>query len=183
MNLLDAVNLILRKIGEIPVTSVDEQYPTLPLALAALDESRKAVLSEGYWFNTFYEAVLQPNTDGEVRTPPETIKFFPADPAYVYAGAFIRRPDGSRDLGVPVKGRLVVDMPFEDLPETVRNVVAYSAAYNTYLADIGPDSTLAELAAQRDGYLRQLNGDHTTSRKHNSRQRKQVLRYYQSLRT
>ena len=42
MDQLEAVNLILRRMGEVPVTSVDEQYPTLALIIPALRSSAYA---------------------------------------------------------------------------------------------------------------------------------------------
>jgi hypothetical protein len=184
MTLLEAVNLILRKIGEIPVTSVDEQYSTIPLALAALEEARVRLLSEGYWFNTFYEHTLQPDTDGKVKVPADCLKFFPADDQHTWVGRGVRMTDtGSLFVNAPVPGRLIIDIPFEELNQVAQYAVAYTAAYDTYVADVGPDDVSKDLAARVVEFVEQMNGDHTVSRKQNSRQRKQVQRWRQSLRT
>lgn len=184
MTLLEAVNLILRKLGEIEVSSVDENYPTLPYALAALTEARKTMLGEGYWFNTFYEHTLQPDVDGYVNVPADCSKFFPADGKFAFTGTAIAlQGTGSLQVGEPVLGRMIVDKDFETLPEMARFAVAYTAAASTYLGDIGPDATHAELESLRDYYLNQINGDHTTSRKLNSRNRKQQLRWRMALTT
>lgn len=184
MTLLEAVNLVLRKIGEIPVTSVDEQYSTLTIALPALDEARVRLLSEGYWFNTFYKYILAPTITGESLTPTDCLKFFPAEDRFSWIGQRVRKTDdGNIIVGESVEGRLIVDLPFEDLPEVCQYAVAYSAAYDTYVADIGDDDIAKNLAARRDEFLEQLNGDHTVSRKQNSRGRKQVQRWRQALRT
>lgn len=181
---LGAVNLILRKLGEIPVTSIDEPYPTLAIALPALDEAQVTVLSEGYWFNTFYKAQLQPTLTGEVPTPLDCIKFFPDDARFVFAGSRIRDAGtGSMFVGETVKGRMVLNMPFEELPQVARYAIAYWAAATCYLSDIGPDDTYADITRNRDQYVYQLSGDHTTSRKHNSRERKQVMRWRRALST
>jgi hypothetical protein len=184
MLLLDAINLILRKIGEIPVTSVDEQYSTLTIALPALDEARVRLLSEGYWFNTYYKHSLAPDTEGRVETPADCLKFFPEEPRFSWIGKCVRLTDtGDQFVNETVNGRLIIDIPFEELPEVCQYAVAYSAAYDTYVSDIGDDDIAKNLAARRDEFLEQLNGDHTISRKQNSRERKQVARWRRALRT
>lgn len=184
MNLLEAVNLVLRKIGEIPVTSIDEQYSTLTIALPALEEARIRLLSEGYWFNTYYEHTLQPEVDGTVPVPEDTLKFFPAGDTYTWVGRSVRMTDtGSTFVGTSVPGRLILDVPFEDLPEVAQYAIAYTAAYDTYVSDIGTDDVAKDLLARVGEFVRQMNGDHTVSRKQNSRTRKQVQRWRQSLRT
>jgi hypothetical protein len=184
MTLLEAVNLVLRKIGEIPVTSVDEQYSTLTIALPALEEARVRLLSEGYWFNTFYSYQLAPTVTGEALTPADCLKFFPQDDRFSWIGERVRMTeDGSVFVNAVVVGRLIIDIPFEQLPEVCQYAIAYSAAYDTYVSDIGDDDIAKNLGARRDEFLEQLNGDHTVSRNQNSRTRKQVLRWRRALRT
>lgn len=182
MDTLDAVNLILRKIGEIPVTRIDEQYPTLAIALPALEEARIAILSEGYWFNTFYKHILQPDVNGEVPVPLGCLKFFPDDPKFTWVGDRVVLQDtGSLIIGEEVPGRLINDVAFDSLPEVAQYAIAYQAAYDTYLGDIGPDATLETLNLKRQQYLEQIGGDHTTTRQHNSKTRKQQQRWRQQL--
>lgn len=184
MDLLGAVNLVLRKIGEIPVTSIDEQYPTLAIVLPAMEEARVKLLSEGYWFNTYYKHVLVPNTHGEVKTPLNTLKFFPDEAKHKWVGKRIADTDtGSIFVNENVQGRLVIDVPFEELNEIAQYAVAYTVAHTTYLSDIGDDDICKKLERTRDEYIMQVNGDHTIQRKQNSRQKKQVMRWRQSLRT
>ena len=178
MELLDAVNLVLRKIGEIPVTSVDEQYPTLTIVLPALAEARVKMLSEGYWFNSYYKHVLQPMPDGQVLLPANCLKFFPKEARHKFTGSRIADTDtGSIFVKEPVEGRLIIDIPFDDLSEITQYAIAYGAAYETYLSDIGNDDICKKLEETRDEYVMQLNGDHTVSRKQNSGKKKQVMRW------
>ena len=184
MDLLKAVNLVLRKIGEIPVTSIDEQYPTLTIVLPALEEARIRLLSEGYWFNTYYAHTLQPDVTGRVSLPLNCLKFFPAEERHKFTGVGIADTDtGSVFINEPVTGRLIVDIPFENLVEVMQYAVAYSAAHDTYLSDIGDDDICRKLEQRRDEFLEQVNGDHTVSRKQNSRKRKQQMRWRHSLTT
>lgn len=181
---LGAVNLILRKLGEIPVTNIDEPYPTLAVALPALDEAQVTVLSEGYWFNTFYGTTLQPLTDGRVLVPLDCLKFFPEEARFAFTGTQIRDSETANEfLFEPVKGRLIVNMTFEQLPQVARYAIAYMAAADVYRNDIGPDETYMDISTYRDRFVEQLNGDHTVSRKQNSRNRKQFERLRLQLRT
>ena len=181
---LGAVNLILRKLGEIPVTNIDEPYPTLAVALPALDEAQVTVLSEGYWFNTYYGTTLQPLTDGRVLVPLDCLKFFPDEAEFTFTGTQIRDSATADEfLFKPVKGRLVLNMDFEQLPQVARYAIAYTAAADVYRNDIGPDETYVDISGYRDRFIQQLNGDHTVSRKQNSRNRKQFERFRRALYT
>lgn len=184
MDQLEAVNLVLRKIGEIPVTSVDEQYPTLTIVLPALEEARVRLLSEGYWFNTYYKHTISPMPNGEVILPSNCLKFFPKEARHKFTGKRIADTDtGSIYVDEAVEGRMIIDVPFTDLVEVMQYAVAYQAAYDTYVSDIGKDDVAADLLLRCSEYLEQVNGDHTISRKQNSRKRKQVTRWRQSLST
>lgn len=184
MDLLGAVNLVLRKIGEIPVTSIDEQYPTLALILPAMEEARIKLLSEGYWFNTYYKHTIKQTPNGEVVCPLNTLKFFPEEARHKWVGRRIADTDtGSIFVNEDVTGRIIIDIPFEDLNEVAQYAVAYTVAHATYLSDIGNDDICQKLEVTRDEYIGQVNGDHTVQRKQNSRERKQVMRWRRSLRT
>ena len=184
MKLLQAVNLILRKLGEIEVPSIDEPYPTLAVVLPALDESRQTVLKEGWWFNTLQDWDAVPGENGEVELPDNTLMFYPDDPKYVFEGQFIVMADNhSPVIATSVRGRLVVDKEFERLPFTCAMAVTYSAAVDTYISDIGPDKTSETLEATRMEYLMTLSAEHTRSRKRNSTRKKAFQRWKHSLRT
>ena len=63
MKLLDAVNLILPKLGEHRVTSVDNKHPTLAIILPEIENELKKLLARGWWFNEFdYKAY--PDSEG-----------------------------------------------------------------------------------------------------------------------
>lgn len=179
---LDAVNLIIRALGENPVPSLDIQYPTLSIAVPALEEARLEVLREGWWFNTLENVTLLPDVDGVIVLPEGTIMFYPDCPDYVFDGAAIRRADdGTLVHGTPMLGRLILDKPFEDIPLSARYAIAYHAAHSAYVNDNGEDTTSQRLMVARDRYVLSLSGDHTRSRKANSRRSKIVQRWYHSL--
>lgn len=184
MRLLTAVNTILRKLGEIDVPSVDEAYPTLAVVLPALEEARTAVLKEGWWFNTLHDWDAAPTPTGEVELPANTLMFYPEDPQYVFEGQVIVMADNHDPfIGRAVRGKLIVDKEFERLPYTAAMAVTYTAAVETYVADIGPDKTSEKLEASMRGYLMTLSAEHTRSRKQNSTHKKAFQRWKRSLHT
>jgi len=181
---LDAVNLILRKLGEPPIISLDVQYPTLDLVGPALDDSRLDLLVEGWWFNTFSPTVLMPDPEGRVPVPPDTLVFSPDDPEkFLWAGAYIVLPDGSQIVGESVPGSRVVDMPFEAMPTSARSAVAHFAALNVYGSDVGIDDIYGGIQELYQIAYRELSRTHTRQRKFSMRRKLQYRRWQHMLRS
>lgn len=180
---LDAVNLILRKLGEPPIGSLDTQYPTLDLVLPALEEARVGLLSEGWWFNTFDPTTLSPNPQGIVPVPPDTLAFYPTDPKYIYAGTFMRLRDGTIEIGESIEGRRVVDIEFQHLPQVVRHCIAYYACMHVYAADVGLDDIWQGIQGEYIAAYREVSGMHTRQRQLNSRTKRQYQRWKRMLYT
>ena len=65
MKLLDAVNLVLPKLGERPVTSLEVKHPTLAVLLPIIEQTQVNTLQRGWWFNE-YEYTAYPNAQGEI---------------------------------------------------------------------------------------------------------------------
>lgn len=184
MRLLTAVNTILRKLGEIDVPSLDEPYPTLAVVLPALEEARTTVLKEGWWFNTLHNWDATPSPSGEVELPANTLMFYPDDPKYVFEGQFVVMADNHEPIiSRTVRGKLIIDKDFERLPYTAAMAVTYTAAVETYTADIGPDKTSEKLDSTRIEFLMTLSAEHTRSRKQNTTHKRAFQRWKRSLYT
>ena len=63
---LEAVNVLLSNIGQVPVTSLDRPNPAVQLAEGILEEVNHAVQQEGWVFNT------ECSSDGCITLPVET---------------------------------------------------------------------------------------------------------------
>jgi len=173
LTLLGAVNLILRELGETPVTSVDETYPTLAQILPALEDARRTILAEGWWFNSFDDFTASPLPTGEVILSEDTLAFYPEDvEKFTWAGRYVRvTSTGSKVVGAPVRGRIVLDMPFDELPESIRYLVVYRCAYEVYVADFGEDSTARVIAAKMASAYEAARAVHIRQRKLTLRKR------------
>lgn len=184
MDQLEAVNLILRRMGEVPVTSVDEQYPTLALIIPALEEQRLRLLNESWWFNTYDKVTYSPALDGTVVIPEAVLVFYPDQPEkYAYTGRYVvDATNGSTVINVAVTGRSVLNIAYADLPAAVRYCITYKAAYDSYVNDFGPDKT-ADVLLQEYGYwYGELSRQHTRQRKANTRTKPHYQRYLNQLR-
>jgi len=183
LNKTDAVNLVLRSIGENPVASLDIQYPTLDIIIPALEEATHEVLTEGWWFNTRYAVTLQPSVSGDTVVPEATIAFYPEDESITFEGTrFVYKDTGDALVNTPVKGKLVTSMAFENCPSTARYAIAYLTAYQVYVSDSGADQSAATLLERYAGYIQQLSAAHTRSQNFNSYRRKTVAKWRANLR-
>lgn len=150
MLLLDAVNEILPKLGEHPVTSLDSKSPTLGVILPEIDAQIDQICQNGWWFNTF-EVDMFPNSEGQIDVPEDTLSFIsnPDGPVIVQRGElFFRADTRSYTFTDKISGRLIQRVGFEDLPPSVARFAMYSALVIIYLTDIGLEQVVSSWSAQ-----------------------------------
>lgn len=145
MDLLRAVNEILPKLGERPVTSLEAKSPTLGVILPQIDCEVALCLAPGWWFNTAYNVDLFPDSEGNLMVPEDTISFV-ANRDYqdvvVRGEAFYNLVTRSYHFTDKVQGTLIQTMEFSDLPENAARYVLYSAMVTIYATDIGMESVV-----------------------------------------
>lgn len=181
MTYLEAINTVLRFIGEYPVDSEDVMYPTVELIKPAIAEQISSLLIQGWWFNTYSRRVLQPDAIGQVAVPSETLACYPVDDNFIWNGSYIARKDGTAP-NAAVTVDLVVDMPFAALPITAKRAAVYAAAYTVYMADFGSDQTSQGLQMQAAAYFQALSAQHTRTRKYSTKDRQHYQKYLSALR-
>lgn len=144
MDLLKAVNNILPKLGEHPVTNLDVKHPTLAIILPVIDLTLDTVLRRGWWFNE-YEYTVYPDSEQLAGVPNDTLEFLPDETGPVVRGErFFNTTDGSFKFSGPFKGMLRLRLPFDELPESVATLVMYTALVEIYLTDIGLEQVVNE---------------------------------------
>lgn len=151
MQKLKAINAILPKLGEHPVTSIDSRNPTLGVILPQIDLEIDQVLMSGWWFNTF-DVELFPNSEGEIAVPDDTLSFIsnPGEPELVQRGdRFYNMATRTYEfpVGRGIHGKLRQRMDFEELPESVAQYVLYSALVTIYITDIGLEQVVQQWAS------------------------------------
>lgn len=176
MKLLDAINTILRRIGEAEVTGIDVPYPTVTLARAAIEQVRRALLAEEWYFNKFQWRNLLPDQRGRVEVPTEVLTVYPEDPKFVHAGKYVRYRETGYHVNEPVLASITLNVPFDELPYTAQLYIALKAAHDVYLQDYGSDNTSEMLLQEAYQQYTNLGAQHTRSRKHSARHRRQWQR-------
>lgn len=139
MDLLTVVNRILPKLGEHPVTSLEDRHGTVAMILAEVDTQIEDLTTRGWWFNE-YSTTLPLTVDNKVLVPAGTLKFVPADYTQKAAvrGSKLFNADTSTFVwDKQIEGTITVKLPFNELPESAAQFVWYSALVAAYITDIG----------------------------------------------
>lgn len=137
MTELEAVNMMLRAIGEATVTSTASTQQDTADALQMLKEEIRRLCAEGWWWNTDEEVELSETSN--LITLPTNALF--ADPIYAYKDVAVR-DDGAGNLvlydrdnntttwatGTTIKCKIIRALAFDDLMESARDYVAMAAA-------------------------------------------------------
>ena len=135
---LEAVNTMISVIGEAPVNTITGQT-SLPItaiqALSTLNETSRAVQSEGWHCNTEHEYELTPDSvTSKITLPKNTLKFdldplLYTDSDPVQRGLKLYDRKNHTELWTKsVKGTITFELEFEDLPEQIRYYVTVKAA-------------------------------------------------------
>jgi Tail tubular protein len=168
MRLLDAVNLVLSRVGEHPVTSVTAKHPTLAILLPEIELELKTCLLRGWWFNE-YDYTAYPDSEGRIALGTECLRFVPK-----CAYAAMRGQDlyntrtRSYKWDDAVSGRIIEYVPFDRLPESAAQFVFYKAAVNTYIQDIGLTNEVQAWASNALMAEQQLLSEHLANKKYSS---------------
>lgn len=170
MKLLNAVNLILPKVGERAVTSLEVKHPTLAVLLPIVDNTKRNLLLKGWWFNAA-RYTAYPDPEGHIVLGTSTLQFVPdvPDTATLLGGQLYVPGTLDPVFSAAVAGEITRDVEFDDLPESAAQVVWYTALVEMYATDIGMSQELQLwLAAAKDAHDT-LMSEHLRQRKHNTK--------------
>ncbi|MCG7628390.1 hypothetical protein MHM88_11280 [Epibacterium sp. MM17-32] len=131
---LEAVNQMLRGIGESPVSSLIDDYGLdVPDATGTLSEISNAVQLEGWIFNTEYDYPLPVNVDGEIHVPSNALnvdfdwRTCGGSEPVVRGRRVYDRKGHTYKLDRGLKAKIIFGLPFEELPEAARYYITYRA--------------------------------------------------------
>lgn len=128
---LDAVNICLAAVGEAPVVSLDGQFTDAELARTKIRERMRSVQSTGWVFNTELSYSLAPDNDGHILLPANLVRFvYAADPNIVVRGdrLYDRTNHTDEFTDAIIADKIVLLLPFDVMPEPMRQFVAIAAA-------------------------------------------------------
>lgn len=131
---LEAVNECLANIGQSPVSTlagslgVDTQ-----IALGYVRAVSRELQSQGWYFNTEYNYPLTPNVDGDIIPPSNTLSIDTdaddVDLDLIQRGTRIYdRGNRTYTFTRPIRFRITLGLPFEELPEAARRYISLRAA-------------------------------------------------------
>lgn len=131
---LEAVNECLANIGQSPVSSLSGDLGVdTQIALAYVRSVSRELQSQGWYFNTEYNYPLNPNGDGDIIPPSNTLSIDTdaddRDRDLIQRGTrMYDRENRTYTFTGPIRFRIVLGLPFEELPEAARRFIALRAA-------------------------------------------------------
>jgi hypothetical protein len=170
MKLLDAVNLVMPKLGERPVTSLDAKHPTLAILLPIVEQTLKSFLIKGWWFNEYkYEAF--PDTSGKIVLGTDALSFVPgqADTAVLRGQELFNPATLSYTFSGTVKGKITQKVKYDDLPESAAYYVLYAALSDAYATDLGASQELNIWSNMAASAWSDVLAEHLRQRKYSTR--------------
>lgn len=143
---LDAVNIMLGVIGSQPVNTLElAGVSEVSIAHETLHQVSRQVQSIGFRFNTEENYTLQVDVDGYIYVPRNALKVDPSDPNdrdIVYRGnRLYNRRTHSYKFDKEVLVDIVFFLPFEELPQAVRDYVTIRAARVFQARVLGDETT------------------------------------------
>lgn len=170
MELLTAVNQVLPKLGERPVTSLEVKHPTLAVLLPIIEQTLKEVLGRGWWFNR-YDYTAHPNTEGQIVLGTTTLSFVPdrADVAVQRGPKLFNPVTLNYTFTQPVHGTVTQWVDFNELPESAATYVLYASLVNAYVTDLGMTQEVQAWQMLAGQGWSDLMSEHLRQKKHSTR--------------
>lgn len=149
MTELDAINDMLSLIAETPLASLDEVdgVADAQTARQILNRESRAVQEKDWDWNTEHQYTLNPDTDGNIVLPSNTLSVDPSDPSIDYVargGKLWDRSKQTFNIGVAVKVTIRFYLAFDDLPATARRYIA-TVAGRKFENRVQGDGTSAQI--------------------------------------
>lgn len=183
MDLLTAVNRILPKLGEHPVSSLTVRNPTVTLILEHIKNKTKELTMNGWWFNT-HKTTLPRTETGEVLVPSDALSFV-ADFAVssIRSGKLHNTDKNSFQWDAPVPGTLITLLPFDTLPECVATYVYYAVLVESLVTDIGVTQESRSWALELADAMDRVTAEHLKQKRYTTQRSPRYGRYRAALRS
>jgi len=144
MEELEAINLLLRAIGSDPVNSITTSQPDVANARDTLNRYRGRVQKRGWWCNIQYCVEFQV-ANNEIRIPKEYTTVIFDNATLVKRGnrLFDKYNNTYQFTESVTARRTIYTLPWDEMPNSMREVVAYQAAAS-FVRDEIEDSNKSE---------------------------------------
>lgn len=185
LQLLEAINLILPKLGEHRVTRVDIKHPTIAIIVPEIENTLKALLLKGWWFNEFKYTGI-PDSEGYITLGSDAITFTPlvSEPFATLRNGKLYNPENlDYTWDAPVTGIVKQLIPFDEIPESAQQFVLYSACVDAFATDIGASQELSIWSGHATTAYSDLLAEHIRQRKYSTRQSGRFSRLRRAMRS
>ena len=149
MDKLSALNNILAGIGVRPVTTYESPHPDAIIARQHLKRFNSEIQSRGWWVNKDLDVTLAPSpVDSRILLPSNTLVVNPIDvrDRYVQRGNYLyNTEDNTFVFAGDVRVNLVVELPFEDLPEALQVYITRAATLEFAVVREGDQNKIAAM--------------------------------------
>lgn len=148
MQLLDAINIGMRAIGYSAITSERTSNPKAGVIKACIESFSTALLTTGWWFNTIDQEIVPTKEFGTIKVPADALAIYSYDKSVRYGerdGVLYSLLTRSSRFEEKTLFKVVIDFPFEYLPEYAAAYISYKAAAEVYLNDLGMDDNVQKL--------------------------------------
>lgn len=169
MQLLDAVNYVLPKLGEHQVTSLDARSPTLRILLQLFQYHRQVILRRGWWFNEGVHT-MQLNQYSEIEIGEDILSV-----SSTYGNTVARRGNKLFNIdtqtykfSAPVQVRTLTDLDWDLLPSAVQDWVKHAVLLDQLVTDQGVTQELQVWEEARATAERQTLAEHLRARKYST---------------
>lgn len=161
--LLDAVNQLLSCVGGAAVVTIDTDNPEIQAAVAVIEETTRAVLAEGWNFNTEQEYPFVPSsTNNQILIPSNLISFAPnfqrhgADYQLVEReGKLYDKLTHSYEFGETIYLDVVWGFDWDKCPQPFKEYIT-ARACRVYSSRLVASEELVKLTAQDEAIFRAL---------------------------
>lgn len=140
---LYAVNIMLQTINELPLDDITDLEQSIEgqLAMSVLEETKKAVLVDGWDINTDENYAFAPDADGFIPVPANVLDISSANGDVINRGyRLYSRSAQSHKFEDTVKCIVQWDLPFNDLSHGIRHFITIKAARSFQARTIGDGS-------------------------------------------
>lgn len=159
---LDAVNQMLSCIGGAAVVSLDTDNPEIAAAVAILEETTRAVLSEGWNFNTEQDYPFTPLGNGHILIPDNLLSFavsfqrHGSDYLIVERlGEFYDKLNHTYEFTEIIYADVTFGFAFEECPQPFKEYITARAS-RVYASRLVASKDQVELISQDEAVCRSL---------------------------
>lgn len=149
MTQIDAINKMLRFIGELPIPNdvaiddLDEGHEAIT-ARTILNETIEDEQEDRWWFNQASITFI-PNTSGYITVPPNIVSIYSSN-RYVLIGNDLYDTEAETKVFTSsVTLNVLIALKFDDLPRVFKTYVVLKASKSLHTSLNGDETTQAEL--------------------------------------